>query len=367
MARALELGRLAQGSVSPNPPVGAVLVKGGAIVGEGYTQPPGGPHAEIVALEAAGGLAAGAELYVTLEPCAHFGRTPPCADAVIRAGIVAVHAAIEDPDPRVNGEGMARLRAAGLRVETGAGAAEAARLLEGYLKHRRTGRPFVIAKFAMTLDGKIATASGDSRWVSGPESRAWAHEQRAHIDAILVGSGTVLADDPELTARPGGVMGPRQPLRVVADSTGRVPATAKVLQGPAKTLVVTTNGSSGAWRADIEHAGAKVLVLPDDGGHVDMGALMDELGRRGVLTLLVEGGGMLHGAFFDRRLVDKVEAFIAPKIVGGAGPGPVLGQGAGRMADALQLHDLSIERLGDDVLMIGYPRYPGEGVTGPAC
>jgi diaminohydroxyphosphoribosylaminopyrimidine deaminase/5-amino-6-(5-phosphoribosylamino)uracil reductase len=358
MARALTLAQSVLGRTSPNPPVGAVIVKDGREVGEGATRPPGGPHAEIVALRAAGAAAAGAALYVTLEPCCHFGRTPPCVDAVIAAGITEVHAALEDPDPRVRGEGFARLRAAGIRVVVGEGGAESARLLEGYIKHRRTGRPFVIAKFAMTLDGKIATATGDSRWVSGPESRAWAHRQRSQVDAILVGSETVLLDDPELTARPEGLPGAPQPLRVVLDSRGRTPPDAKVLSGPAPTLVVTTRESSEKWRQSLGSGPVEVVVLPSEAGRVSLEALLDELGRRGVLTLLVEGGGIVHGAFFDQRLVDKVEAFIAPKITGGPAPGPVLGRGVARMADAVALRDVSVERLGDDVLIIGYPVWP---------
>lgn len=355
MARALELARSVLGTTSPNPAVGAVVVKDGRIIGVGSTRPPGGPHAEIVALHEAGEAARGASLYVTLEPCCHYGRTPPCTDAIIRAGIAAVHIALRDPDRRVNGGGIARLREAGLMVEVGDGAEEAARLLEGYLKHRTTGRPFVIAKFAVTLDGKIATTSGDSRWITGPEARAWVHEQRCQVDAIMVGSGTVLVDDPELTARPGGNIASRQPLRVVADSRGRISPEAKVLHGPVRTLIATTEASPERWRQLLRAQGAEVLVLPTRDGHLDLDVLLLELGRRGVLTLLVEGGATLHGAFFDRRLVDKVEAFIAPKIVGGDAPGPVLGRGIACMAAAIELRDLVLERLGCDILISGYP------------
>ena len=360
MARALELARSALGSTSPNPAVGAVLVKEGRIVGEGRTQPPGGPHAEVVAIQAAAHAAGGATLYVTLEPCSHYGRTPPCTEAIIGAGIAAVRAALLDPDGRVAGAGLARLREAGIAVATGEAAEEAAQVLEGYLKHRTTGRPFVTAKFAVTLDGKIAATSGDSRWVSGPEARGWAHEQRARTDAIMVGAGTVLTDDPELTARPGGVPADRQPLRIVADSRGRTPPTAKVLHGPPNTLLATTAASAEGWRQAVRKQGADVLVLPALDGHVDLDVLLTELGRRGILTLLVEGGGILHGSFFDRRLVDKVEAFIAPKIVGGSAPSPVLGRGAARMVDAVELCRVGVEQLGPDILITGYPVWPDE-------
>ncbi|MBM4416581.1 MAG: bifunctional diaminohydroxyphosphoribosylaminopyrimidine deaminase/5-amino-6-(5-phosphoribosylamino)uracil reductase RibD, partial [Chloroflexi bacterium] len=240
MAQALGEAEQAFGWSSPNPAVGAVVVQAGAVVGRGRTQPPGGDHAEIGALREAGARAAGATVYVTLEPCGHQGRTPPCTHALLRAGVARVHYAIADPDSHVAGDGHRQLAAAGVAVEAGDGAAEAAELLEGYLHHRRTSLPFVVAKFASSVDGRIAASSGDSRWVSGPQARAWAHAQRARLDAILVGSGTVLLDDPQLTARPEGWSGPvHQPLRVVVDSTGRVPPAAAVLHGDAPALVAT--------------------------------------------------------------------------------------------------------------------------------
>lgn len=361
MAQALALARRALGRVSPNPAVGAVLVRDGRVVGTGFTQPPGGPHAEIVALREAGQAARGAVLYCTLEPCCHVGRTGPCTEALIRAGVAEVHYAVEDPDPNVAGRGRAALAAAGIRVVAGELRGEAERHYEAYIKHRRTGRPFVIAKFATSLDGKIASAGGDARWISGPESRAWAHEQRALVDAILAGVETVLKDDPELTARPGGALADRQPLRVVVDSRGRVPASARLFSVPSPVVMATTVASPETWRAGLAAQGADVLVLPTDGdsGRVDLRALLAALGGRGVLSLLVEGGGVLLGSLFDARLVDKVWAFVAPVIIGAAGaPSPVAGRGARTMADAVRLERTEVQSLGPDLLVTGYPVYP---------
>lgn len=364
MRRALELARSVLGKTSPNPAVGAVIVQGPHVVGEGAYHGPGAPHAEIVALQRAGELARGATVYVTLEPCSH-DRTRDgqprvsCAQALIDAGVARVVYAIEDPDARTAGRGAAMLREAGIAVESGDGASESARILEAYLKHRTTGRPFVIAKFAASLDGKIAAASGDSRWVAGEAARARAHEERARVDAIVCGVNNVLLDDPQLTARPGGRLAERQPLRIVADSKGRTPLDAKVLGPGGPTVIATTEASSPAWRQAIAEQGAEALVLPaSEDGRVDLEALLDELGRREVLSLLVEGGGVLLGSFFDRRLVDKVTAFIAPVIIGGGPYDAVAGRGAERMADALRLRDVTIERLGDDVLVAGYPTAP---------
>lgn len=355
MRRAARLGLQVLGSTSPNPNVGCVIVRGGVVVGEGATQPPGEAHAEVVALQRAGEAARGAEVYVTLEPCAHHGRTPPCAAALIEAGVAAVHVAVVDPDSQVSGRGIEALRSAGIEVAVGDGEPEAARSMEAYLKHRRTGLPFVIAKFAATLDGKIAAASGDSRWVAGEEARVWAHEFRTRVDAIMCGVNNVLLDDPQLTARPGGVVAERQPLRIVADSRGRTPLAAKVLGPGGKTIIATTEASPAAWRRAIEAAGAEVLVLPTDGAErVDLRALLRTLGERGVLSLLVEGGGVLHAGFFAARLVDKVHAIIAPKIVGGERYPAVAGAGAERMADAITLQDIDVRRLGDDVAFLGY-------------
>lgn len=298
-------------------------------------------------------------MYVTLEPCNHHGRTPPCTQAIIGAGIEEVHFAVADPDPNVAGGGRAALEAAGICVVEGEGEAEARRINEAFFKHRTTGLPFVIAKFAASLDGKIAAASGDSRWVSGPETRAWAHRLRTRIDAILVGSSTVVVDDPLLTARPDGIEAERQPLRVVVDTRGRTPPMAQVFTGPAKTLVATSDHAPSDWRASVEARGAEVAAFPLKDDRVDLKALLAELGRRDVMVLLVEGGGVILGSFFDAGLVDRVTAVIAPIIVGAAdAPGAVAGVGADRMADALRLRDVEVERLGEDILVTGYV---GEG------
>jgi diaminohydroxyphosphoribosylaminopyrimidine deaminase/5-amino-6-(5-phosphoribosylamino)uracil reductase len=360
MRQALDLARQAQGTTSPNPWVGAVVVNQGRVVGQGYTRPPGGPHAEIVALEEAGAESRGATLYVTLEPCSHHGRTPPCTDAIVANGITKVIYGIEDPDARVSGNGHRQLEEAGIEVEVGDGADDTALLLEAYIKHRRTGLPFVTAKFAASIDGRIASASGDSRWVSGPMTLRWAHDGRTKLDAIMVGAGTVLIDDPQLTARPGGELAEHQPLRVVLDSTGRISPGAGVLSGVAKTIVATTGRSSSEWRWSIEATGAEVLVLDEDpDGRVPLPELLRDLGSRGVVTLLLEGGGVLLGSFFDQRLVDKVTAVIAPMIIGAAdAPAAVAGRGAQVMRDAVRLNDMTVERLGDDVLVTGYPAWP---------
>jgi diaminohydroxyphosphoribosylaminopyrimidine deaminase/5-amino-6-(5-phosphoribosylamino)uracil reductase len=357
MRQALDLARQAHGTTSPNPWVGAVLVNQGRIVGQGYTRPPGGPHAEIVALEEAGADARGAALYVTLEPCSHQGRTPPCTGAIVAAGVGKVVYSIEDPDGRVSGNGHRQLEEAGVEVEVGDGAEESALLLEAYIKHRRTGVPFVIAKFAASIDGRIAAASGDSRWVSGPMTLRWTHDGRTKLDAIMVGASTIVVDDPQLTARPGGELAEHQPMRVVLDSTGRISPGASVISALAKTLVVTTARSTSEWRWSIEAAGAEVLVLDEDrDGRVPLPQLLHELGSRGVVTLLVEGGGVLLGSFFDQRLVDKVTAVIAPIVIGAAdAPAAIAGQGAQVMADAIRLSNMTVERLGDDVLLTGYP------------
>ena len=360
MRAALAEAERARGWSSPNPPVGAVVVLAGQIVGRGHTRPPGGDHAERVALADAGESARGATAYVTLEPCAHHGRTPPCAEALVAAGVRRVEYALVDPDPRVDGRGAERLRSAGVEVDSGDGAEQAAEQLAGYLTHRRTGRPRVTAKFVASLDGRIASATGDSRWLSGPSTLEWAHRERPTFDAIVVGSGTVVLDDPELTARPGGsTEGAHQPLRVVVDTRGRTPAEARVIAGPSPTLVATSERSPAGWRESMREAGAEVVLLPEDDGHADPAALLDELGRRGALTALVEGGGILLGALFDRRLVDHVQAVITPIIVGAdQAPSAVAGRGARRLADAPRLARVQVEQLGVDVRISGAPEWP---------
>ena len=356
MDLALAQARTALGRVAPNPTVGAVVVREGQVVGVGATQPPPGPHAEVVALQQAGELARGADLYVTLEPCSHFGRTPPCADAIINAGVRRVVAALGDPHGVVNGSGFEKLRSAGIEVEVGPGAEEATEVLGGFLTRIRTGRPRTTAKYAMTLDGRIATRTGHSRWVSGPESRQDVHVRRDRCDAILVGIGTLLADDPQLTTRLpddlAGYGGPHHPLRVVLDSQARTPVTARMLapETPGDTLIFVSERAPGERVEALREAGAEVVVLEE----VRVDAVLDCLGQRGINDLLIEGGGTVLGAFFDAGLVGRACVYIAPSIVGGqVAPSPVGGTGVATMPQAWRLVDRRVTPLGDDLLIEG--------------
>ena len=355
MARALELAWSAVGLTSPNPPVGAVLVRDGRVVGEGCTQPAGQAHAEVVALNEAGDLAHGATLYVTLEPCSHHGRTPPCTDAIIATGVAEVYVSTVDKNPHVSGTGIDQLKTAGMVVHVGEGQYDADELAAPHTKLISTGRPLVTAKFAMSLDGKIATRTGDSKWISGVESRRYVHQLRAFSDSIMAGIGTVIADDPQLTARsPSGTPLPRQPLRVVVDSSGRLPVRSTLLRQPGHTLVAMANDSK-AKRIVLEEARAEVLAAPAADGRVDLLALLMELGNRGVTTVFVEGGATLLGSLFDAGLVDRVVAFVAPVIVGGGfAPSPVGGVGVDLIVDALRLSDVQIQTFGDDVAVTGW-------------
>jgi diaminohydroxyphosphoribosylaminopyrimidine deaminase/5-amino-6-(5-phosphoribosylamino)uracil reductase len=353
MKRALDLAARGRGAVEPNPMVGAVVVQGDALVAEGWHQRYGGPHAEVHALAAAGEAARGATLYVTLEPCCHHGKTPPCTDAMIAAGVGRVVAAMADPFPQVAGRGAELLRRAGVAVEVGLCAAEARRLNAPYLKLLETGRPWVIAKWAMTLDGRIATRTGDSKWISNAASRRVVHELRGRVDGVLVGVGTALADDPLLTARPPG---PRTPTRVVLDSRLRLPLASQLVRTAreAPTLVVTTALAPGDRRDTLLRGGCEVLLLPHDGERASVAALLDELGRRRFTNLLVEGGGEVLGSFLDAGAIDEVHVFMAPRLMGGAAArAPVLGRGAERVADLLNLTELRVETLDGDVYLVG--------------
>ena len=359
MEQALSLARRALGSASPNPAVGAVVVKDGTVVGEGWTQPPGQAHAEAMALEQAGSKAAGATLYTTLEPCNHTGRTPPCTQAIIEAGIAEVRASVVDPNPLVDGGGLSRLSEAGVRTCVGERADDACELMESYLKFITTGLPFVTAKFAVSLDGKLATRSGDSKWITGEESRRYVHQMRAASDAIMAGVNTVLADDPQLTARnEEGIAHIRQPLRVLVDSRGRTPRQARLLSEPGQTLVAVARADAITSR---KLRDAEIESIPGHNGSVDLARLLEILGQRSITSVLVEGGGTLLGSLFDRGLVDKVVAFIAPTIVGGkAAPGPVAGIGVERMTDAMPLHRVKVMRFGRDVAVVGYREATGD-------
>lgn len=359
MGDALDLARRALGRTAPNPAVGAVVVRDGRIVGRGWTRPPGGAHAEVVALAEAGSDAVRATLYVTLEPCCHYGRTPPCTEAIVAAGITRCVVAVADPFPLVDGGGISFLRQSGLAVEVGPGARDAKDLNAGFFTRVRSGRPLVIAKYAMTLDGRIATRTGHSRWVTGEEARRAVHQMRDRVDAIAIGAGTVAADDPTLTTRLpdalAGDGGPHHPLRVVVDGRGTSSLTAHIFDPelPGHTLVATTGAARPEWVAALAQRGI-ARERCGDGPRVDLGRLLDLLGAREINTLLVEGGGRLHGAFFDAGLVDRVAAFVAPVVVGGAeSPGPVGGHGVATLTEAVRLKDLRMRRYGEDVLVDG--------------
>lgn len=360
MARALDLAEQAKGFCNPNPAVGAILVRDGRIVGQGFTQPSGQAHAEIVALEQAGEQASGATLYVTLEPCVHQGLTGPCSERIIAAGVRHVRCAMIDPSPWVNGEGKAELERHQIKVDLGEGAEAARQLNEDYLHWVRTGRPFVTAKYAMSLDGKIATRTGSHRWVSGEAARALVGQMRARADAVLVGIETILSDDPSLTARSAdGSLLARQPLRVVLDSRGRLPATTKVADGslPGCTLVATTPVGRDSLAALPSEAVEIWVGDPGPDGRVQPGQLLAALGQRPLISVLVEAGGTLLASLFEQKLVDEVAVFIAPKLVGGLeAPTPLAGEGVEDMAAAIQLADLSYERVGADILVKGHPR-----------
>ena len=357
MDRALLLARLALVHSSPNPAVGAVIVKDDVIVGEGYTQPPGSAHAEIVALQQAGEKAKGATMYVTLEPCCHQGRTPPCTKAIIAAGIAAVNISIIDPSLRVCGRGKAELEEAGIKTFVGDHEESAQELNEAYIKCTHTGLPFVIGKFAMSLDGKIATKTGESRWISGEQSRRYVHTLRSQIDAIMVGVDTVIRDDPQLTARAGLAGGrvEKQPLRVIVDSRGRTPPTAKVFQVPGKTLVAMTKGADPDKIKALTEAGAEVVELPAKGGMVNLEELLKLLGQRQIVSMMVEGGAAVFGSLFEERLVDKVLVFVAPIVIGGHGAkNPVEGKGVEKLSQATGIERVRVETVGSDVLISGY-------------
>ena len=355
MERALELARSVLGTTSPNPAVGCVIVKDGVVVGEGATQPPGGPHAEKGALAQAGKAARGATMYVSLEPCSHYGRTPPCTTDIIAAGIGEVHIAALDPNSLVDGKGRAELEQAGVATVLGEQEEEAIKVNEAFFKWVTTGTPFVYAKFASSLDGKIATNTGESRWITGEAARRQAHRLRAMADAVMVGSNTARRDDPQLTARDGEVPHTRQPLRIVVDSRARTSPKARMLREPGQTLIAVTHAAPARARAALEKAGAQVVALRAADGLVGLPALLKELGRREIASVMVEGGGELLGSLFARRLVDKVFAFLAPVIIGGRqAPTSVGGHGIERMARALRLQDVEVERFGDDLLVSGY-------------
>jgi diaminohydroxyphosphoribosylaminopyrimidine deaminase / 5-amino-6-(5-phosphoribosylamino)uracil reductase len=352
MARALALAARGLGRTFPNPPVGAVLVRDGRVIGEGFHHRAGEAHAEIEALRALRGRARGATLYVTLEPCSHHGRTPPCAPAVIEAGVARVVAAIADPNPLVSGRGFAELRAAGLEVVTGAGATAAEDQNRAFLTAMRERRPHVTLKAGMTLDGKIADLHGASRWITGEPARQHAHRLRSESDAIVVGIGTVLRDDPELTVRLGQPW-PREPLRVVLDTGARTPVGARLLRAgrPSCALIAVGADAPDTRVKELAATGATIVSCRTSDGRVDLGTLLTELFAREVRAVLVEGGGEVHGAFLDAGLVDRVAMFTAPLLIGGRGATAVV-EGAGReLKSAVRLGAFTVTPLGDDLLI----------------
>jgi len=357
MEQALSLANLALGQVSPNPAVGAIVVRDGEIVGQGYTQPPGSAHAEVVALSQAGDAARGATMYVTLEPCCHYGRTPPCTKAIIDAGIVEVHVAMLDPNTLVGGKGEEELRANGLRTFIGEHEKEARQINEAYIKFITKGIPFVTAKFAMSLDGKIATRSGDSKWISSSGSRRRVHSLRYVNDAIMVGVNTVIADNPRLTSRCGDRGGTikKQPLRIIADSQGRTPVTARLFSEPGNTILALGQQIDSNIMEAFSQTSAKLLKLPVIDGLLDLGELFRELGRMEITSVLVEGGGTLLGSLFDNHLIDKVIAFVAPIVIGGAAAvSAVGGRGVETVAEAIRLENMVTCTCENDVIISGY-------------
>jgi diaminohydroxyphosphoribosylaminopyrimidine deaminase / 5-amino-6-(5-phosphoribosylamino)uracil reductase len=341
----------ARGHTSPNPMVGAVVVKGDVIVGRGYHPKAGEPHAEVFALREAGDKARGSTLYVTLEPCSHFGRTPPCADAVIQSGVSRVVAAMVDPNPKVAGSGLDKLTRAGIEVTVGVLEEQARKLNEAYVKVITTGMPFVTLKMAMTLDGKIATHAGDSKWISGEESRRLVHRMRSHADAVVVGAGTALTDDPLLTARSG--KSSRQPARVIVDELARMSPDAQVFRAEGgQAIVATTSQAAPDDLRKLEAAGARIVIIEGKDGLVDLPALFRELAGFGMINIILEGGGELNAGALRAGIVDKVVMFMAPKIIGGRhAKTPVEGAGSASMADALKLTDLRTRRCGEDIVV----------------
>jgi len=360
MHRALELARRGLGRVEPNPAVGAVITAEGHLVGEGYHQFVGGPHAEVNALKAAGELARGATLYVTLEPCCHHGRTPPCTDAIITAGIRRVVVAMQDPFPEVAGGGLAQLRQARIDVAVGVCENAAMRLNAPYVKLHLRGLPFFTAKWAMTLDGKIATAARDSRWISSAQSRELVHQMRDRSDAVLIGVRTAVTDDPLLTCRlPGG----RSPRRIVVDTKARLPLEGRLVQTAREVplwVAVGTEAPTANVKA-LEKAGCRVLRLSQAGGRVDVRALAETLGTEPLTNVLAEGGGELLGSLFDARLIDRVKVFVAPKLLGGEhAPTPVGGAGVKSVSQAWTVGERTVRQIGDDLLIEGDVIYPDE-------
>jgi len=359
MRLALDLARRAQGQTAPNPAVGSVVVKRGCVVGQGFHRRAGGPHAEAIALRAAGRRARGATLYVTLEPCNHYGRTPPCCDAILNAGIAHVVVASQDPNPITNGRGIRRLQHAGVRLTVGVLAEQAHQLNQPFFKAMHEGLPFVIAKIGQSLDGKIATARGESQWITSTAARRIGHTYRRDVDAILVGMNTILRDDPLLTAR--GVTGRvDRPVKVIVDTHLRTPARARCLsrRSPAPTLIATT-ATDAHKREQLAQRGAEVVCLSPKQGRVPLKVLCRRLVQRGIHSVLIEGGGEVMASAFAERLVDRLVWFIAPILIGGRdAPTSFGGAGIRRLAQAVTLADVHVSRVGTDLCVEARVVYP---------
>jgi len=367
MKRALRLAARARGMTSPNPMVGALIVKHGRVIAEDYHRRAGEPHAEALVIATAGAAAEGSTLYVTLEPCCHLDkRTPPCTRAIVNAGIRTVVVAMRDPNPKVSGKGIRELRGKGVEIVEGVLEGDALRLNEAYVKHVTTGLPFVILKTAMTLDGKIATPEGQSKWITGPRARQTVHTVRGSVDAIMTAIGTVKADNPELTVRLEKGTGRktrsvRSPLRVIIDPELETPSDYRVLQVPPPTLVVTRRVSDSGRHLEARGRALRMLldsgveVIEHEGERVDLKWLMTRLGERGVTSLMIEGGSSLNASALREGIVDKVMFFVAPKIIGGRDSVPVVGGRVfGRLEDALVLKDVTVKKMGEDLLIEGY-------------
>lgn len=356
MARALELAEKGRGKTSPNPLVGAVIVSGDRIVGEGYHHKAGTPHAEIHALRDAGEQATGGTMYVTLEPCCHHGRTPPCTEAIIEKGIKKVVVGTIDPNPLVAGKGIKTLEKAGIKVITNVLAKDVQLQNEAFIKYISSGCPFITLKAAISLDGKVATKTGDSKWITGEEARGLVHQMRGVNDAIMVGSGTVLADDPLLTVRLPGQQ--RQPLRVILDSSLRIPLNSQLVKTALQvsTIVAAVEGRySQEKRTALEARGVEVWDLPAAGKMVDLVALMKRLGKREITSLLLEGGPTVNATVLEAGLIDKFVFFQAPLIIGGQDSPDVFGgEGCERLRDCLRLNCTSVQKVGDDLMITAY-------------
>jgi len=366
MLMALELAERGRGRTSPNPMVGAVIVRDGEIVGRGYHARAGDDHGEIVALKEAGERARDATLYINLEPCCHYGRTPPCVDAITRAGVKRAVVAMVDPFEKVAGKGIDTLRQAGIEVDVGLLEEKARRLNEVFVKYVMTGKPFVILKMAMSLDGRIAAGSGDSKWITCEEARLRVHRLRDEVDAVLVGRATVEQDDPLLTTRLPDREG-KNPIRVILDGKARIPVNARVLRDEceASTWVIVGESADPARVRALRDAGAEVVALPDELGRIEFDAVLRELGRREVTNVLVEGGKEVFTEALRSRSVDKLVAFVAPVLVGGDGRFNAVGElGVERISDAFKLRDVTVERVCDDVLIEGYVGYAHEEKAG---